>query len=83
MNLSELKSEQTGTVTSIDLPVREKQRLASLGIIQGSTLYVLRNNRNASLVIEYRDTFMALSFDIAQHIFITTPNASAKERTSI
>lgn len=82
MYLSELTAKQTAIIIAIDLPVHEKQRLASLGLIQGSVLYILRNNRNASLLIEYRDTFLAISYELAQHISITTPQTSPSEGIS-
>lgn len=63
-NLSVGKSAEVSTInTSENITLR----LASLGLLPGSLVFVRRSNRNA-VVVEYKGTFLAISHKLARQI---------------
>ena len=55
-------------VKGLDLPVELERRLEALGLIEGSTISILRKKRRGAMIIKVRGTRFAVGWGISSHI---------------
>lgn len=70
MTLSEAIPGSIYQVAGLDLPIELSRRLESLGMIEGSSVLVLRKKRRGAMIITVRGTRFAVGLSIAQHISV-------------
>lgn len=68
MKLAETKKDTQYLVEEIRLELATKRRLESLGMTEGSKIYVMRKKRNGALIIKIRGTRFALGREIVSGI---------------
>lgn len=54
----------------LDLPVELERRLEALGLIEGTTVTVLRKKRRGAMIIKVRGTRFAVGWGISTHITV-------------
>ena len=69
--LSSLPIGKTAEVFAVMTPPKVTLRLASLGLLPGSHVSMLRGCSN-TFIIEYKGTFLALSRELAQQVFLVS-----------
>ncbi len=70
MKLSDTAPGRLFYVAGLDLPNELSRRLEALGMIEGSTVKVLRRKRRGAMIITVRGTRFALGRSIAEHISV-------------
>ena len=68
MKLAETKKDTQYLVEEIRLELATKRRLESLGMTEGSKIYVMRKKRNGAVIIKIRGTRFALGREIVSGI---------------
>ena len=68
--LTFLRPQESGYVESISGSNATIGRMASMGITQGVAVLMIRNNKRSPLIIDVRDTFVALGRSAAARIQI-------------
>lgn len=68
MTLKQMKKGANGLIESIALPLDLFNRLASMGIIEGSSLMVLDNHQKRPVLVELAGKQFALSQELADKI---------------
>ena len=68
MKLAEIKKDTQYLVEEIRLELATKRRLESLGMTEGSKIYVMRKKRNGAVIIKIRGTRFALGREIVSGI---------------
>lgn len=68
MTLKQGKNNQTYQVVSINIDLKVERRLEALGLIEGTNITVLNNDRKNSLTAAFRGTRFALGKKITDHI---------------
>lgn len=59
-------------VEGLDLPMGLERRLEALGLIEGSTVAVLRKKRHGAMIIKVRGTRFAVGWGISRHIRVAS-----------
>lgn len=59
--LSELEKDATAVIASLDGDQRFMSRITSIGLTPGSTVTVIKNEKNRPLLVYSRDTMIALN----------------------
>ncbi len=70
MTLQEGNPGSLYRVEKLELPVGLERRLEALGLIEGSSVSVLRKKRRGAMVIKVRGTRFAVGYGISSHIQI-------------
>ncbi|MGI6254616.1 MAG: FeoA family protein [Acutalibacter sp.] len=70
MTLQEGTAGSHYTVKKLDLPVELERRLEALGLIEGTSIDVLRKKRHGAMVIKVRGTRFAVGLGISTHITV-------------
>lgn len=70
MTLQEGCAGEAYTVKKLELPIKLERRLESLGLIEGSQIYVLRKKRHGAMIVKVRGTRFAVGFGISSHITV-------------
>ena len=70
MTLQEGNPDSLYRVEKLELPVGLERRLEALGLIEGSSVSVLRKKRRGAMVIKVRGTRFAVGYGISSHIRI-------------
>lgn len=70
MVLAQMPQGDTGKVESIKSRSVVARRLASLGLLPGCHVRVLRKRKRGAVLLEYRGTFLAVSHNIAEEILM-------------
>ena len=70
MTLQEGNAGSQYVVESMNLPVEIERRLEALGLIEGSTVFVLRKKRRGAMIIKVRGTRFAVGLGISAHIAV-------------
>lgn len=68
MKLTETNPGTQYLVDEIQLELATKRRLESLGMTEGSKIYVMRKKRNGAVIIKIRGTRFALGREIVREI---------------
>ena len=68
MTLQEGNAGAHYIVPGLDLPVELERRLEALGLIEGSTISILRKKRRGAMIIKVRGTRFAVGWGISSHI---------------
>jgi len=68
--LAEVRQGESVMVTTMDCSPRTLSRLAPLGVVRGAGIEVLRNTRKGAMLIEVRNTVVALSRAVSQGISV-------------
>ena len=68
MTLKEGTAGAQYIVKGLDLPVELERRLEALGLIEGSTISILRKKRRGAMIIKVRGTRFAVGWGISSHI---------------
>ncbi len=76
MTLQEVPSESACIVKDLSLPVELERRLASLGLIEGTEISVLRKRPKGALIVKVRGTRFAMGHKIAAHISVEKGGAA-------
>lgn len=71
MTLQESAPGARCTVERLELPIRLERRLEALGLIEGSTIDVLRKKGKGAMIVTVRGTRFAMGYDIATHIYVS------------
>lgn len=74
MTLQEGTAGSHYTVQKLDLPVELERRLEALGLIEGTTIDILRKKRRGAMVIKVRGTRFAVGLGISTHITVAAQN---------
>lgn len=69
-HLGEVASRTRARITRIDGSVRLLTRLASIGLVPGSVVEVVRNDARRPVLVHERDTMVAINRLEAQHIMV-------------
>lgn len=77
MTLQEGNGGSQYVVRGIELPVGLERRLEALGLIEGSTVAVLRKKRRGAMIIKVRGTRFAVGLGISSHIAVTALEGGA------
>ena len=72
MTLQEGTAGNMYRVTDLHLPVQLERRLEALGLLEGSTVWVLRKKRRGAMIIKVRGTRFAVGAGISTHIGVTS-----------
>ncbi len=59
--LSELEKDSTAVIASLNGDQRFMSRITSIGLTPGSTVTVIKNDKNRPLLVYSRDTMIALN----------------------
>ena len=70
MTLQEGNGGSRYKVRKLDLPVELERRLEALGLIEGTTVTVLRKKRRGAMIIKVRGTRFAVGWGISTHITV-------------
>ena len=70
MTLSDAAPGAICQVTGLDLPIGLSRRLEALGMIEGSSVKILRKKRRGAMIITVRGTRFAVGLGIAKHISV-------------
>ena len=70
MTLQEGNRGSRYKVRKLDLPVELERRLEALGLIEGTTVTVLRKKRRGAMIIKVRGTRFAVGWGISTHITV-------------
>ncbi len=70
MKLQEADAGASYRVQSLSLPVNLERRLESLGLIEGSEIFVLRKKRRGAMIVKVRGTRFAMGYGISTHITV-------------
>lgn len=70
MLLSDLKSNEIWVVQSIHAGIRLFNRLASMGICEGTKLIVIKNSKNGPVVIEANGSKFAVGRGMSEKIIL-------------
>lgn len=70
MTLQEGNGGSRYKVRKLDLPVELERRLEALGLIEGTTVMVLRKKRRGAMIIKVRGTRFAVGWGISTHITV-------------
>lgn len=65
-------------VRNLELPITLERRLEALGLIEGSTISVLRKKRRGAMIIKVRGTRFAVGWGISTHIDVTEITSGRK-----
>ncbi|HAS89192.1 MAG TPA: hypothetical protein DCS48_07790 [Desulfovibrio sp.] len=68
--LADVPKGQSTTIHKICCSARDASRLAPLGIVRGTDVEVLRNSRGGAVLVEVRNTVVALSRFVAENITV-------------
>lgn len=71
MTLQQGKAGSQYLVKDLDLPVELERRLEALGLIEGTTISILRKKRHGAMIIKVRGTRFAVGLGISTHIGVT------------
>ncbi len=66
-------------VTAVNAGRTAQARLASMGILPGEKLMVLRNDINGPLVLEVKGTRVAIGRGLCQKVMVSPGNEESKE----
>ena len=72
MTLKEGQNHHSYRVLSMDLDLALERRLEALGLLEGSTVWVLRKKRRGAMIIKVRGTRFAVGAGISTHIGVTS-----------
>lgn len=72
MTLQEGNAGSRYVVEKLDLPVTLERRLEALGLIEGTTILVMRKKRHGAMIIKVRGTRFAVGWGISTHIRVAT-----------
>lgn len=61
-------------VQKMELPVNLERRLEALGLIEGTTVSVLRKKHKGAMIIKVRGTRFAIGLGISSHIAVANKN---------
>ena len=61
MKLNELKEGSVAKVFSLDTDMHLLSRVTSIGVTEGTTIQVVKNDKNMPLLIYVRETLLALN----------------------
>ncbi len=61
MKLSEMKADQKGKVKLLDADVHFMSRITSIGMTEGTSFQVVKNDRKMPVLIYVRETLLALN----------------------
>lgn len=70
MTLQEGNAGSRYVVKKLELPVTLERRLEALGLIEGSTISILRKKRHGAMIIKVRGTRFAVGWGISTHISV-------------
>ncbi len=70
MKLADVPQGGAATVEEVACSPRERSRLAPLGIVQGVGVEVLRNVNRGAVLVEVRNTLVAMSRAVAEGIVV-------------
>ncbi len=68
--LDELARAHEAVVLELNTSAKDTARLAPLGIVRGSRVMMLRNGRRGAVLVEVRNTVVALSRLVARNITV-------------
>lgn len=68
--LDELARTHEAVVLELNTSARDTARLAPLGIVRGCRVMMLRNGRSGAVLVEVRNTVVALSRLVARNITV-------------
>ncbi|MBG0775914.1 MAG: ferrous iron transport protein A [Desulfovibrionaceae bacterium] len=66
--LIEMRPGERAKVGEVRCAVRDAARLASMGMVAGARLEMIRNGRSGAVLVEVRRTFLALGRQVAREV---------------
>ncbi len=79
MLLTETPIEIPLIVTAVNAGRTAQARLASMGVLPGEKLMVLRNDINGPLVLEVKGTRVAIGRGLCQKVMVSQSNIESRE----